>query len=82
LSKSTLHRRCNVNVKKERKVPKRYLKVRDKLVGSLDIMEEIGSCRKRNWKGMREEAKNLFLKVLDFEPDFVEALTGLKRLGP
>jgi tetratricopeptide (TPR) repeat protein len=41
----------------------------------------LGKCYE--WKGMKEEAKNLFQKVLDdVEPDSVEARKGLKRLGP
>ncbi|XP_004509789.1 uncharacterized protein [Cicer arietinum] len=34
------------------------------------------------WKGMIEEAKNAFLKVVDVDPDSIEARNGLNRLGP
>jgi len=47
---------------------------------NLEAMCLLGKCYE--WKGMREEAKKLFQKVLDFEPDSVEAQNGLKRLGP
>lgn len=47
---------------------------------NLEALCLLGKCYE--WKGMREEAKNMFQKVLDFEPDSVEALGGLKRLGP
>ncbi|XP_058774364.1 uncharacterized protein LOC131648641 [Vicia villosa] len=40
----------------------------------------LGKCYE--WKEMREEAKNVYRKVLEVEPDSVEARIGLKRLGP
>lgn len=40
----------------------------------------LGQCYE--WKGMKEEAKEAFLKVLDVEPDSLEARNGLDRLGP
>lgn len=46
---------------KEGKVPKRYLKVRDKLVGSLDIMEEIVNCRKRKCFGWCETIPEIII---------------------
>ncbi|CAK8561784.1 unnamed protein product [Lathyrus sativus] len=39
----------------------------------------LGKCYE--WKGMREEAKNVYEKVLDVEPGSAEARIGLKRLG-
>ncbi|XP_050872360.1 uncharacterized protein LOC127074976 [Lathyrus oleraceus] len=40
----------------------------------------LGKCYE--WKGMREEAKNAYEKVLDVEPGSAEARIGLKRVGP
>ncbi|KAK7250628.1 hypothetical protein RIF29_33174 [Crotalaria pallida] len=40
----------------------------------------LGKCYE--WKGMNQEAKEAFLKVLDVEPDSLEARSGLDRLGP
>lgn len=51
--------------------------------GGRDNMEALcllGRCYE--WKGMEDEAKNAFRKVLDVEPDSVEARKGVDRLGP
>lgn len=46
----------------------------------LEALCLLGKCYE--WKGMKEEAKEAFLKVLDVEPDSLEARNGLDRLGP
>ena len=40
----------------------------------------LGKCYES--KGMKEKAKEAFRKVLDVEPDSIEARNGLDRLGP
>ncbi|TKY58725.1 hypothetical protein E2542_SST15794 [Spatholobus suberectus] len=39
----------------------------------------LGKCYE--WKGLKEEAKDAFQKVLEVEPDSMEARSGLDRLG-
>lgn len=40
----------------------------------------LGECYE--WKGMKEKAKESFERAFQLEPDSVEALNGLERLGP
>jgi len=44
-----------------------------------DALCLLGKCYE--WKGMKEEAKDAFQKVLEVQPDSEEARSGLERLG-
>lgn len=48
--------------------------------GNSEALCLLGKCYE--WKGMKGEAKDAYEKVLDVEPDLVEARNGLDRLGP